>query len=137
MKNGFILLALTLLLSGCKTKYVVVPETHEKDSVITRWQHDSIVWHDSVYIKEYAQGDTVYQIRERTKMMYRNIATRDTVQVATRDTVAKPVIVEKKVVEYKYITHWYDRICRMFTCAVLLFLVACVVVWLVKKKMGR
>lgn len=79
-------LALTLL-CGCKTKYVAVPETHYKDSIVTRWRTDSVFQHDSVYIKEYAVGDTVYQFRDRTKMLYRDRIQRDTVQVVVRDTV--------------------------------------------------
>jgi len=116
-----IALSITLaatLLSGCKTKYVAVPEWHYRDSVRTQYVRDSVTLRDSVFVAQYVKGDTVYRDKVRTQYLYKHIDRRDTVLVERRDSVPYPV--EKKVTEYKYRTRWYDKVCRVVTPAALL-----------------
>jgi hypothetical protein len=84
------------LLTGCKTKYIPVPEYHEivvhhSDTLL---RVDSVQLHDSVIIR--LQGDTIVQEvwrwRDRVKYDTR-IVYRDSVRV---DSVRVPYPVERK-----------------------------------------
>lgn len=123
----------TMLLLSCKTtKYVTVPDVHYRDSLVVRYQHDSIFTHDSVFVNQYTVGDTVYRDRVKVQYLYRYLTRQDTVTVERRDSV--PYIVERKSTEYKYRTHWYDQLCRRFTLAVLIAAAAIIVAWLIKRR---
>lgn len=121
-----------LLLTGCGTKYVVVPEYHVRDSVVLRWQRDSVYLRDSVYVSLLSHGDTVYVTKCVTKYAYKDRVRTDTVIVERRDSV--PCIVERTQTEWKWRTRWYDKVCRRFTVAVLLCGVGGVAAWLVRKR---
>lgn len=121
-----------LLFAACKTEYVTVPEYHVRDSLIVRYVRDSVATRDSVFVSQYVSGDTVYRVREATKMVYRDRLRTDTVAVARRDSV--PYAVEKKVTEYKWRVRWYDKFCRLFTAAAVLAALAWFLAWYVKKR---
>lgn len=92
-----IIFLLLVLLSGCKTKYITVPEYH---SVYVD-KHDTLVRIDSIYEKDsvlvMVNGDTVtiyktkvqYKDRWREKIIYRDSLRTDTISV--------PYPVEKKL----------------------------------------
>lgn len=122
---GLLLCALVTLLFSCtKTEYVTVPEYHFVDRNKTLTIHDSVFVGDTVFVREYTQGDSVYREKVKTRLVYKWRDRHDTVTVVKRDSVAKPVIVEKKTVEYKYQTHWYDSVCRVLTAlSLVIFLV--------------
>lgn len=88
---GLLLCCAVTLLCGCRTKYVAVPEVHYRDSVRTVHQRDSVYQRDSVFVTQYAIGDTVYRVRELWRVRYRDRLRRDTVLAARRDSVAVPV----------------------------------------------
>lgn len=113
MKNTLLLLVAVTLLCGCKTRTVTVPEYHVRDSLVVRYVRDSVATRDSVFVSQYVSGDTVYRVREATKMVYRDRLRTDTVAVERRDSI--PYTVEKKVTEYKWHVRWYDKFCRLFT----------------------
>lgn len=126
------LLVTTLLLSCTTTKYVTMPEVHYRDSLVVRYQHDSIFTRDSVFVNQWTKGDTVFRDRVRVQYLYKYLTRQDTVSVERRDSV--PYVVEKVTTVNKYLTHWYDQICRRFTLAVLIAAAAIIVAWLVKKR---
>lgn len=69
-------IAMMLMLSSCKTKYVTVPEYHTQYVVKgdTLWMRDSILIHDSASVE--IVGDTVrtfkFLYKDRYKYIYRN-----------------------------------------------------------------
>jgi len=131
-KALFILLLTGGLLSGCKTKYVAVPEWHYRDSVRTQYVRDSVTLCDSVFVSQYVKGDTVYRDKVRTTCLYKDRLRVDTVAVVKRDSV--PCVVEKKVTEYKYRTRWYDKACRVITLVALLAGGLWLFVWRARKR---
>jgi len=131
-KALFILLLTGGLLSGCRTKYVAVPEWHYRDSVCTAYVRDSVTLRDSVFVSQYVKGDTVYRDKVRTTCLYKDRLRVDTVAVVKRDSVL--CVVEKKVTEYKYRTRWYDKACRVITLVALLAGGLWLFVWRARKR---
>lgn len=130
-----LVIAIMSMCSCTTTRYVSVPEVHRVDSVVTRLVRDSVFKHDSVFVKEYVSGDTVYQEKTAVRYVYKWNVMRDTVQVSRRDSVPYPV--EKRVEVFKYQTRWYDKICRRFTLIVLGGVGLSLLVWLARKKLKR
>ena len=121
-----IALCALILLTGCTTPKVVTVETVRTDTCyITRQQRDSIWLHDSVHVKEFMAGDTVYVLRDRWKTKYVEHQVHDTCYVATHDTVPQPYPVE---VEVPARLSWWQRM-RMQLGGALLLLLAGGVVW--------
>lgn len=86
-----------LMLQGCRTKYVSVPEYH--NVYVTK--HDTLTKHDSVYQKEFVdrfvKGDTVFLTKTKVDYRYKNIYKtlyRDSIKT---DSVRVPYPVEKKL----------------------------------------
>jgi hypothetical protein len=93
-----LLVALSLILTGCKTRQVVVATAHSTDTVvITKHQRDSIYMKDSTHVSEQQHGDTLLlRVTEwHTKFVDR--AVHDTIRVATHDTIPQPVEVLREV----------------------------------------
>lgn len=91
-------LATGVALSSCTTtRYVQVPVVHTDTVRLVRVQQDSVFRHDSVFVNQYTQGDTVYRYLERWHNIYKTRLVHDTAYYARRDTVSVPVPVEKKV----------------------------------------
>ena len=93
-----IILLACLSFCGCtKTEYVTVEKIRTDTTYITKHQRDSIWLHDSVYVKEWMKGDTVYRDRDRWHTVYRETKSRDTIYRATHDTIPQPYPVIKEV----------------------------------------
>lgn len=96
MRNILYILMAVALLTGCKTKYIPVPEYHEivVHHADTLLRVDSVQLRDSVIIR--VQGDTitqeVWRWRDRVKYDTR-IVYRDSIRV---DSVRVPYPVERK-----------------------------------------
>lgn len=96
MRNILYILMAVALLTGCRTKYIPVPEYHEivVHHADTLLRVDSVQLRDSVIIR--VQGDTitqeVWRWRDRVKYDTR-IVYRDSVRV---DSVRVPYPVERK-----------------------------------------
>ena len=92
-----------LLLFGCKTKERIV--TVEVVSHDTLWhektERDSIFLHDSIFVNQFAKGDTIFQIKDRWHTEYRDKYIYDTISIAKVDSIPVPyevqVEVEKKL----------------------------------------
>ena len=85
-----------LVLGGCKTKYVSVPEIHTEyiTRVDTTVRNDSVYLKDSVYVER--KGDTLYVNKTLYRDRYHNIykVKKDTVVKRDSVNVAYPVAKE-------------------------------------------
>lgn len=91
----YAMLGLALLFGGCKTV--------ERESVVVKSdtlhhyteRRDSVVYRDSVFVHLYESGDTVYHIKERWNVEYRDRIHTDTVY-KVREVQAQSKEVEEK-----------------------------------------
>lgn len=124
---GLILLG---MLTGCRTKYVAVPEYHQivvekHDTLVTR---DSIYERDSIYVIK--SGDTVttyhdrilYRDRWRDKVVYR-----DSIRV---DSIRVPYPVEKKL-------NIWDRTVLAVAKPLLCLAVILFIIWWIARRIRR
>lgn len=102
-------LALLLaLLAGCSTtRYVPVETVKWRDSVRLVERVDSIHVHDSVYVHQWAAGDTQWVEKVTVHTRYRDRWRADTVIVHRRDSVPYPVEVTKEVIKYRL--RWWQK----------------------------
>lgn len=98
---GLFACLLLSMLSGCRTKYVSVPEYHQ----VYVDRHDTLTKHDSVFQKEFVdrfvKGDTVYLTKTKVDYRYRNIYKtlyRDSIR---SDSVRVPYPVEKSLTKWQ------------------------------------
>lgn len=115
------LMAAVLLLSACKTKerIVTVERVRTDTTYITRHHRDSVWLHDSIFMKEWLAGDTVYQLRDRWHTQYVERVRKDTTYVSKTDSVPVPYPVEKIVKVEKPLT-WWQRLRMMIGGIVLI-----------------
>ena len=120
-------LLLGALFSSCTTtKYVPVETVRTDTTYISKHQRDSIWLHDSIYMKEYQQGDTIYVLRDRWHTKYVEKQVRDTTYIHQTDSIPKPYPVEVKVP--RELT-WWQRI-RIYAGGIALSVLG---IWLVFK----
>ena len=93
----YIIIAVLLLITGCKTQTVYVPTERTKIEYRDRHTLDSIYYRDTVQL--FTRGDTVYNAEIKWRERYKFV--RDTVNV----TDSIPVIVEIEV-PVNYLTKW-------------------------------
>ena len=106
-RNFIALFLLALVLASCKTRErVVMVETTRTDTTyITKHQRDSVWLHDSIFVSEKQQGDTVYVLQERWHTRYVDRETHDTIYHFLTDSVPIPYpvteYVEKKLSKWQ------------------------------------
>lgn len=94
MRNIYLILLLSLILSACNTvRYVEVPVPEIHVEYRDRVSVDTIIRNDSTIIRE--RGDTVFL--EKFKYIYRTKELRDTVNITDTVTVVKKIEVTKEV----------------------------------------
>ena len=94
----YIILMVSLLLTGCKTIKYYPLETVRRDTVyIQSVKLDSILVRDSVHITE--KGDTVTEFR--LKYIYKYKDRTDTLYLSKVDTVSVPYPVEKELTKWQ------------------------------------
>ena len=124
-----IIIAMVLVLSGCKTRTVVVtvPKVRTDTLIITKSQRDSIWLHDSVYVSEKTENDTVWLEVKKWHTKYIETRTRDTIYIATHDTIPQPYPVEviKKV--ERDLTWWQKT--KMWVGGIAMLLLLAWFVW--------
>ena len=81
------------LLPGCSPR-IIEKVVYQRDTTVVH-RRDSIVRRDSIYVKEWMKGDTVYIDRFRDKYIYKD-RWRDSIRIV-RDSVAVETIKEIKV----------------------------------------
>ena len=91
------MIAAAVALAGCKTREVVVTEHHTDTLRLTQHHRDSIYLHDSTFVREFMQGDTVRIITEMWHTKYRDRLKTDTLYRSRTDSVPVPYPVIKEV----------------------------------------
>ena len=115
-----ILLLLCLALAGCKTRTVVV-ETVRTDTLrYQRNSRDSIFLHDSIFVHEWAAGETIYVQRDRWRTKYVGKSVHDTTYIATHDTIAQPYQVMNEAP--RQLTWWQKSLQRTGILSIALLL---------------
>ena len=87
------IIAAILLLAFCScttTEYVTVERVRTDTTYITKHQRDSIWLHDSVFVKEWTAGDTVYRDRIQWHTKYVEKQVHDTIYQHRVDSVPQP-----------------------------------------------
>lgn len=95
MKRLLLLIAAVAMLTACKhTEFVTVDRLRTDTLYQTKIQRDSVVWRDSVYIREYAKNETIHV--ETTRWLYRtkDRLRIDTVYQSKVDSVLQEVVRE-------------------------------------------
>ena len=122
-----------LMLQGCKTKYVSVPEYH--NVYVTK--HDTLTKHDSVYQKEFVdrfvKGDTVFLTKTKVDYRYKNIYKtlyRDSIKT---DSVRVPYPVEKKLSRWQGLKMEVGGWAIGVLSVVVLGVIGYIIMWLVRK----
>ena len=92
-----VMIAAAVALAGCKTREVVVTEHHTDTLRVVQHHRDSIYLHDSTFVREYIQGDTVRIITEMWHTKYRDRLKTDTLYRSRTDSVPVPYPVIKEV----------------------------------------
>ena len=122
-----------MLLQGCKTKYVSVPEYH--NVYVTK--HDTLTKYDSIYQKEhidrYVKGDTVFLTKTKVDYRYKNIYKtlyRDSIKT---DSVRVPYPVEKKLSRWQGLKMEVGGWAIGVLSVVVLGTIGYIIMWLVRK----
>ena len=93
-----LLLLIALICGGCSTTKYVPVETIKCDTVYqSKIERDSVYLHDSVYVKEWQKGDTIYRDRDRWHTKYVEKEVHDTLYQSKTDSIAVPYPVEKEL----------------------------------------
>lgn len=102
MRKFFTLIVVMILMAvavtGCKTTtYVPVVEHHTDTLRVVQHHRDSIYLHDSTFVREFVQGDTVRIVTEMWHTKYRERLKTDTLYRSRTDSVPVPYPVIKEV----------------------------------------
>lgn len=130
LASAFIIL---MMLQGCRTKYVSVPEYHN----VYVNKHDTLTKHDSIYRKEfvdrYVKGDTVFLTKTQVDYRFRNIYKtlyRDSIK---KDSIRVPYPVERKLNKWESLKMEVGGWAIGGLSAVLIAVIGYIVLWLVRK----
>lgn len=120
MSNVALFATIAMLAVGCKTKTVTVtvPKVRTDTLIITKSQRDSIWLHDSVYVSEKTENDTVFLEIKKWHTKYVEKIVRDTTYIAKHDTIPMPYPVEV-IKEVERELTWWQKI-RMFAGSLML-----------------
>ena len=130
MKKLLIIIAAVAMLTGCKhTEYVTVDRLRTDTLYQTKVERDSIVWRDSIFVREFTQGETIHVETTRWLTRYRDRLRTDTVYKSKVDSVMKEVIREVPA----KLTRWQRFRINFGTAAMLIALLAfCIWTWRTK-----
>lgn len=130
MKRLLLIVAAVAMLTGCKhTEYVTVDRLRTDTIYQTKVERDSIVWRDSIFVREFAQGETIHVETTRWLTRYRDRLRTDTVYRAKVDSVTKEVVREVPA----KLSRWQRfRVNFGTACMVIALLAFCVWTWRTK-----
>lgn len=126
---------LALLLTGCRgaTEYVTVEKVVERTDTVreVRLLRDTAHVRDSVFLTQYMLGDTLYIVKYKERVEYRERVKRDTVYKSKRDSVAVPVPYPVEVVKEveKPLKWWQEGLMWIGALSVLVAVGALVLKW--------
>ena len=130
----FVIIIMSLVMMGCKSvRYVTVPEYHHDSIYLTKVQWDSIYMHDSIYVKEWMRGDTVFVSKTQWKTKYVERLRTDTAYIEKTDSVAVPYPVERKATVWEQVRLDYGG----WAIGILFILVIIVVIRFSRKLLPR
>ena len=122
-----------MILHGCRTKYVSVPEYHN----VYVNKHDTLTKHDSIYQKEFVdrfvKDDTVFLTKTQIDYRFRNIYKtlyRDSIKT---DSIRVPYPVERKLNKWESLKMEVGGWAIGGLSAVLIAVIGYIVLWLVRK----
>lgn len=93
-----VMILMAVAVTGCKTTtYVPVVEHHTDTLRVVQHHRDSIYLHDSTFVREIIQGDTVRIVTEMWHTKYRDRLKTDTLYRSRTDSVPVPYPVIKEV----------------------------------------
>ena len=93
-----VMIVVAVALVGCNTQeYVPVVEHHTDTLRVVQQHRDSIYLHDSTFVREYVQGDTVRVVTEMWHTRFRDRLKTDTIYRSRTDSVPVPYPVIKEV----------------------------------------
>lgn len=129
-------LLITLLFGSCKTVREVERTNTVHDTVyVYHNNRDSVFRKDSIFLHEYVKGDTVYVLKEKWNILYKDRLQHDTMYVARRDTVQNITIEQKKPMSnWQYAQMYFGRLCMLFLVA---FAITVIVLWVRGKVVKR
>ena len=130
MKRLLLIIAAVCMLTGCKhTEYVTVDRLRTDTLYQTKVERDSIVWRDSIFVREFAKGETIHVETTRWLTRYRDRLRTDTVYRSKVDSVMKEVVREVPA----KLTRWQRFRINFGTAAMLIALLAiCIWTWRTK-----
>lgn len=130
MKRLLIIIAAVGMLAGCKhTEYVTIDRLRTDTLYQTKVERDSIVWRDSVFVREYAQNETIHVETTRWLTRYRDRLRIDTVYKSKVDSVMKEVVREVPA----RLSNWQRFRIRFGEAAMLIAMMAfCIWTWRTK-----
>ena len=136
MSNVALLATIAMLAVGCKTKTVTVtvPKVRTDTLIITKSQRDSIWLHDSVYVSEKTENDTVFLEIKKWHTKYVEKIVRDTTYIAKHDTIPMPYPVEV-IKEVERELTWWQKV-RMFAGSIMLAMLGFGLITLLLKMKG-
>ena len=98
MRFIVVMILSAVVMVSCKTKeYVPVVEHHTDTLRVVQHHRDSIYLHDSTFVREYVQGDTVRVVTEMWHTRFRDRLKTDTIYRSRTDSVPVPYPVVKEV----------------------------------------
>lgn len=122
-----------LMLQGCRTKYVSVPEYHN----VYVNKHDTLTKHDSIYQKEFVdrfvKGDTVFLTKTKVDYRYKNIYKTLYHDSIKTDSVRVPYPVEKKLSRWQGLKMEVGGWAIGVLSVVVLGAIGYIIMWLVRK----
>ncbi|MBD8388204.1 hypothetical protein [Dysgonomonas sp. BGC7] len=127
MRNLICIALCLLLLQGCRTKLIYIPQESVRTEYIDRIRTDSVYLHDSVIVK--MKNDTVFF--EKYRYLYKDRLVRDSVLVSDSIRIPYPVEVEKEVnrlSSFQSFQLWCGRI-------LLLLFIAWAGIWWLRRKL--
>lgn len=130
MKRLLLIIAAVAMLTSCKhTEYVTVDRLRTDTLYQTKVERDSIVWRDSIFVHEFAKGETIHVETTRWLTRYRDRLRTDTVYRSKVDSVMKEVVREVPA----KLTRWQRFRINFGTAAMLITLLAfCIWTWRTK-----
>lgn len=120
----WLLLFIALVFGGCTaTRYIPV-ETVRRDTVYqSKTGRDSVYLHDSVFVKVWQKGDTVYNERDRWHVKYVVKEVHDTLYSFKVDSIAVPYPVEKDLSWWSRVKIDFGGLAMIVMAGLLLFVV--------------
>ena len=110
---AIVALLIALFFGSCRSVRVIEKEVIKTDTVLTtKIQIDSIYVNDSIYIREFVQGDTVHITTDRWHTRWRDRILYDSIYIAQRDTVTVTTTKEvpRKLNGWQWFQIWTGRL---------------------------